>query len=304
MATASFDFLFEETSKINRQALLQGDLLVRTRELAEAIGEAHSYYATARDYSHFLVLTQSCDLVRRRGTCKARYITICAVRPLSLAVAREFQKYINPIEGCPIPTGDIEKNILARQFLERVVHNTVDNIFFIPRGSTETVQDHLCAFLPLSIALRADHYETLLNAKVGQVREIFQAKIGSLTSSLYGKIGTPDIHDRNDKAAVDGFMKEFFEDLGYSSVVWLTPFQRRAFENAVSERVRDKGGQGLDEPEVQEILESLPEELGAVADRVLQILSGRGYVENDPETLKKARNLLINDRQYRQMVKR
>ena len=158
--------------------------------------------------------------------------------------------------------------------------------------------------MPLSIALRADHYDTLLNAKVGQVTEIFQAKIGSLTSSLYGKIGTPDIHDRNDKTAVDAFMEAFFADLGYSSVVWLSPFQRKTFESSVSKKILEKGGEALDEPEVREILKALPQEIDAVADRVLEILSTRGLVADDPVTLNKARNLLINDRQFGQIVKR
>jgi hypothetical protein len=184
---ASFDFIFEPTEGIDHDQLLQGDLLHRTKALADAIAQAHSYYATAGDYSHFLVLTQSCDLVRRRGDkCKSRYITICAVRPLSTAVNRELSRYTSPIKGCPIPVGKLENNLLARQYLERVLNNTIDGIFFIPKGSASTVDEHLCAFLPLSVALRVDHYDTCLSAKVAQTKEIFSAKIGSLASNTSG----------------------------------------------------------------------------------------------------------------------
>lgn len=302
---AKFDFIFEKAERLDRTQLRQGDLLQRTPALAAALAEAHSYYADAHDYSHFLVLTQSCDLVRRRDKgCKSRYITICAVRPLTLAVKREFEQYTNPLNGCPVPIGDREKNLLARQFLERVVNNTVDGIFFIPRGAAETVDDHLCAFLPLSVALRATHYEVCLSAKVGQVKDIFAAKIGSLASNLYSRIATPDVHEENERQSVDAFMNGFFEDLGYRSVAWLTPFERSVLEQRIQEALKASGENELSEPAAKAIIESLPTEADAIADRVVEILVQRKLLSDDPQIHKKARNFLLNDREYKRLAKR
>lgn len=301
---ASFDFIFEPTERIDREQLLQGDLLHRTPALAEAINKAHSYYATAADYSHFLVLTQSCDLVRRKGKCKSRYITICAVRPLSLAVARELERYTNPLDGCPVPVGNVENNVLARQYLERVLNNTVDGIFFIPRGVAATVDEHLCAFLALSVALRVDHYDTCLSAKVGQAKEIFAAKVGSLASNLYARIATPDLHERNDRKAVDAYTKAFLEELGYASVVWLTPYQRAFLEGQIAATLQASGHDQLTPEEAVRLLKNLPSEADAIADRVVKVLTDRQLLADDPEVHRKARNFLKNDREYQKLAKR
>lgn len=302
--TATFDFIFESPDEVNKLQLRQGDLLHRTPALASVIAQAHAYYAQATDYSHFLVLTQSCDLIRRKGACKSRYITLCAVRPLSLAVEREFQRYTTPLAGFPIPIGDRENNVLARQFLERILNNTVDGHFFIPSGVVETVDDHLCAFLPLSIALRADHYETCLTAKVGQVKEIFAAKIGSLASNLYSRIATPDLHEQNDAKAVKTYTKRFFEDLGYDSVVWLSRFEREKLEARISEVLTATGRHAVSTKEAREFLEALPSEADAIADRVVEVLTKRGLLADDPEVQKKARNHLLNDAEYKKLAKR
>lgn len=302
---ASFDFIFEPTEQIDREQLLQGDLLHRTPALAEAIGQAHSYYATASDYSHFLVLTQSCDLVRRKGgVCKSRYITICAVRPLSLAVERELERYTNPLAGCPLPIGNVENNVLARQYLERVLNNTVDGIFFIPRGAADTVDDHLCAFLPLSVALRVDHYKTCLSAKVGQAKEIFAAKVGSLASNLYARIATPDLHERNDRKAVEAYTKKFLDELGYSSVIWLTPYQRAFLEAKIAETLQASGQDQLTPEEAVGLLSALPREADAIADRIVKVLTDNRLLADDPEIHRKARNVLKNDREYQKLAKR
>lgn len=302
---AKFDFIFESIAQLDRTQLRQGDLLQRTPALASALSEAHSYYAEAPDYSHFLVLTQSCDLVRRKSKeCKSRYITMCAVRPLTLAVNREFEQYTKPFNGCPLSIGDKEKNLLARQFLERVVNNNVDGIFFIPRGVTETTDQHLCAFLPLSVALRVTHYDTCLSAKVGQVKNIFAAKIGALASNLYSRIATPDVHEENDRDAVDVFMDRFFNDLGYRSVVWLTAFERGLLKIRLAAALTESGKDVLSEQDTRAIIEALPTESDAIADRVVAVLVERKLLAEDPDIQRKARNFLLNDSEYKKLAKR
>jgi hypothetical protein len=301
---ALFDFIFEPKDKINREELLQGDLLRRTPALADAIGQAHSYYATAADYSHFLVLTQSCDLVRRRGTkCKSRYITICAVRPLSTAVEREMERYTTPLTGLPSPIGNLEHNVLARQYLERVLNNTVDGIFFIPRHSADTVEEHLCAFVPLSIALRVDHYDVCLSAKVAQAKEIFAAKVGSLASNLYARIATPDLHEHNPPKTVEDYTNKFLEDLGYKSLIWITPLQRAYLEAKIAELLKASGQAELTPQEAAALLKTLPQQSEAIADRVVSVLADQGLLTNEPEARRRARNYLLNDREYRRLAK-
>lgn len=304
MATAAaIDFIFEPTEKVDRKSLLQGDLLRRTPALAEMIGQAHSYYATATDYSHFLVLTQSCDLVRRKGQCKSRYITICAVRPLALAVEREFRRFVEPVSGFPLPIGSAQNMVLARNFLERILNNTVDGIFFVPKGACETVEQHMCAFLPLSIALRTDHYDACLEAKVGQATEIFAAKIGSLTSGLFSRIATPDLSERYGTKAAGQFRDAFFDEQGVAAIAWLSPFQRRALGEAVKQQLTQKGEGELDDAEAEALLNSLPSPVEALASRVTEALVAKKILDDDPDAIRKARNFLMNDGQFSRMAK-
>lgn len=301
---ATFDFIFETGEQFSRAKLQQGDLLKRTDRLAEAINQAHSYYADAPDYSHFLVLTQTCDLVRRKGgRCNSRYITICAVRPLSLFVARQFESYTQPLDGCPVPIGDRANKVLAQQFLGRIVNNTVDGMFFIPKGTAPTVDEHLCAFLPLSIALQVGHYDTCLTAKVAQVKEIFAAKIGWLAGNQYSRVATPDIHENNDPGVVKAFMDQFFDELGYSSVMWLSPFERSVFEERIAESLKLTGRDELTPEETTSLLKGLPKEHDKIAERVVDVLIERNLFDNDPEKVRRAKNFLLNDAHFKKLTK-
>ena len=52
--------------------------------------EVFPLYQRKPDYRYFIVLTQSCDLVRRNGgRCTSPHVTIAAVRPLRVAFERE-----------------------------------------------------------------------------------------------------------------------------------------------------------------------------------------------------------------------
>ena len=166
----SLDFIFAK--EINKKNLLQGDMLQKTQRLIDAVQQAHRYYADAEDYRFYMVLTQSCDLVKREGRKpKARYITIAAVRPLDVVVKREITRYSEPIKDFPIPVYRKENEFGVKNYLERLLHNTQekDGLFFIRRGSDAAFSEDYCVFLHLSIALRIDHYETCLAAKVAQL---------------------------------------------------------------------------------------------------------------------------------------
>ena len=77
----SMDFIFTKPNDVDYGSLRQGDLLIKNPHLKAAIAEAHKYYADTPDYTHFLVLTQSCDLVRRgKKPPKSRYITLAAAQ--------------------------------------------------------------------------------------------------------------------------------------------------------------------------------------------------------------------------------
>ena len=57
---------FTYKSNPDMQSLCQGDILNPTEELMEVLKTVHPYFLN-KQYKYFMVLSQSCDLVRRNG---------------------------------------------------------------------------------------------------------------------------------------------------------------------------------------------------------------------------------------------
>jgi hypothetical protein len=174
-------------------SLRQGDIIRRTEGLEALLVTIHPYYKRA-DYPYFQILTQTCDLVRRDARpCKSRYITLAAVRPLQLVLERErlrFQR--SPVEQRLGFCSDRYRDRLV-QFAERLLNNNEPGYFYLHREpSVGLLEDH-CVFLQLSVPLRSeDHYQLLLSAKVLQLSDSFQHKLGWLVGNIYSRVGTED----------------------------------------------------------------------------------------------------------------
>ena len=222
------DFIFAPAAEVDASSLRQGDLLLKTDALKAAISVAHSYYAEAEDYTHFLVLTQSCDLVRRGGKPKSRYITVAAARPLSVVVARVLEKYRFPKFDFPFVVCPSSNAVSAQHFLERLLHNTEDGYFFIRKDEARGINQDLCVFLPLSIALRVDHYDVCLSTKIAQLDNIFAAKVGWLAGNQYSRVATPDVEEKLD--APSEYKKAFYKEALFEDTAWLTS-QQQDFES-------------------------------------------------------------------------
>ncbi len=174
--------------------LHQGDVLCRTSEVDLILENVHPHYFKNEDYKYFIILTQSCDLVRRDGRPpSSRYISIAAVRPLSLAVQREAQSLLYSEIDRALGICDDSRKAKLEQFIVRLFNNNEAEYFFLSKDpNTDFSEDH-CAFLRLSIALKSEiHYDTLLSAKVLQLKESFQHKLGYLVGNTYQRVGTED----------------------------------------------------------------------------------------------------------------
>jgi hypothetical protein len=189
-------FTYEPTTSAD---LLQGDVIRRTEAVEALLKTVHPHYYSAKNYRFFIVLTQSCDLVRRDGAqCKSRYITIAAVRPLRLALDREIQKLQTSSIERKLRICNESRQIKLVQFMERLLNNNEDDYFYLHREpSVEMHEDH-CAFLRLSITVKSElHYATLFDARVLSLKESFQHKLGYLVGTLFSRIGTEDWVPKN-----------------------------------------------------------------------------------------------------------
>ncbi|MFN3713665.1 MAG: hypothetical protein ACK4SX_08405 [Alcanivoracaceae bacterium] len=200
--------------QVGEKGLSQGDVLRRTDSLNEVLKRYHSYFNQQGDYRYFIVLTQSCDLAIRPDTerCGSRYITIAAVRPLHRAIERYSDKLLyNKLERAlgMIPENRKQK---INDFLERLINNNEPDYFFLPASPERGIAEHCCAFLKLSIALKVEHYEMLVNARVVGLNPQYQYKLGYLVGNAYSRVATEDLlPDVITKRDVSNIARAFLE---------------------------------------------------------------------------------------------
>lgn len=186
-------YVYEDPT--NPNILCQGDVLRRTPELVACIREWFGYYADHPRYKYFMVVTQTCDLVCRKAGDRpgTPYITIAAVRPLTDAILLEAQKKLAPwqLQTTPRLIRRSEHDSLA-QFAARLLDNNEPGFFYLHVDPGVGIEESCCSFLRLTISLREVHYEKMLAAKVAQLKEPFQAKLGWLLGHMYSRVGTSE----------------------------------------------------------------------------------------------------------------
>lgn len=207
-------FTYAET--LDKSSLKQGDILAKTENLLSLIKSVHPHYCSD-DYTHFQILTQSCDLVKRNGNCKSRYITLAAIRSLDLVINR----YIKEIkDGGSIDVDGksfcSEKNkYLLADKLRKLYNNNDKELFFLKGMPGHGLVEDSCTFLLLSIAIRAyEHYDLCLEAKILELKDNFQSKLGWSVGNLYSRVGTEDYvpcgspDDKSFNELIDETLKE------------------------------------------------------------------------------------------------
>ena len=194
-------YVYDETKK---DGLSQGDVLERGEALDPILKEYFPYYFLHKDYRYFMVMTQSCELVRRDGPCKSPYITLAAVRPIKDLLLLEADKLLlEPELRAANVLGSAARDKLAL-FLASLMDNNKPGYFYLHTDATVGITEPSCAFLQLAISFRSVHYDKCLLAKIAQPKEFFQAKLGWLIGSMYSQVGTTewDSQKKDEKVAV------------------------------------------------------------------------------------------------------
>ena len=184
---------FTYKEKPDMQSLCQGDILEITEEISMILKDVHPFFLNEQ-YKYFIVLSQSCDLVRRNGKdCKTPYITLAAVRNYSDFLERMLLKgrFAEKVDGLLIM--DEKNKERAYQLVERVYNNTEPEYFFLYKEDALGFPESMVAYLKVSIALKSkEHYDKCLNAKRIELTDEFKAKLGWLVGNMYSRVGTAD----------------------------------------------------------------------------------------------------------------
>ena len=271
------------------ETLSQGDILEKNEQIEDILKDVHPHYLK-EDYKFFIVLTQSCDLVRRSGNqCKARYLTLAAVRPFSTVLKRELEKcQSNWFENKGMICSLDRKGQIS-EFIRKLLNNNQPDYFYLHEDESKAFPESMCAFLRLSIAIKAkDHYETCLNAKKFELREEFRAKLGWLVGNLYSRVGTMDW---TPIFKTDPDFKKIIKDLLEKNALWVDKKIIKALKKRIEEEKLED--ENLDKEAIHALIKdihipTIKEKRERIFNHLREILSKPGFIEDkDINTLMK-----------------
>jgi hypothetical protein len=267
--------------------LRQGDILRRTDQVDDLLKSIYPRYAANTANKHFLVLTQSCDLVRRNGTAPdTRYISLAPVRPLTVALNRKIEELIDRAFSPELPVCTQQNRERLRSWLERLLNNNEASYFYLNKEPTKGLPDDSCAFLALSIAIKADlHYQTCLDARVLTLEASFQAKLGWLVGQMYSRIGTEDWLLEDMQKAISETLK--------GAVIGIDPRRLKVLKGKIADWTATHPGQTMDRGILTTLIGAIPRRKDEIVDRLIDLLKSNELVDTGKELL--TRNAITND---------
>jgi hypothetical protein len=241
--------------------LEQGDVLRPEPALLDLIREYHPYYAGHVKNQFYIVLTQSCDLVRRSGPCSARYIALAPVRSLRNIVALEFGAIVKKIDGATYASTRVRNEV--ERFLARLFNNNEPAYYYLEQEQGAGLAEPMCAMLSLPISFKNDHYETFVNARLIGIEDSFQAKLGSSLGQLYSRVGTQDFTDQQ--------IKDKVFQITNTLALWLEGTDVAVLENLVEEHRATKPDVPIDNDVLIGLVEKIPKKKAAAIQLILDI---------------------------------
>lgn len=285
--------------------LRQGDLLSISDDLQEILEKYHPHYANNPDYRYLIVLTQSCDLWRRQdGKCKSRYITLSAVRPIDTVIQRELEKHQRSSIERNNSLCSIKSEYWVKDFLIKLLNNNLQEYFYLAEDPEIGLHSPHIAFLALSIAIKSEHYDMCLKARIAQLKEIFQAKLGWLVGEVYSRVGTPDwVPTKMTKEEFDKYVDKFLDRIA----CWVTDNVLEQLKDEQKRRRKEFKDHNYVIPpdEVSSLLNQYAEQQETKKERIIDIIvqqTSNTVAQSMPVELEKLKMRLMNDEQINMLL--
>jgi hypothetical protein len=255
-----------DTTAFSSTELMQGDVLRRTSELNVLLETVHPHFYHHPKNLFFMVLTQSCDLLPRRpgGECKAPYIAIAPVRSLDLVVERQVAQFHSADVKSDLPIVGLKAKNKISEFMSRLLNNNEPGLFYLDAEGTDLGTDCV-AFLNLSIAIKSDlHLGTCVAAKMLQLTDTFQAKLGWLVGQMYSRVGTQDMDPEKATRKISESLK--------SVALWFDDAKIKAIESKFAELTQGDPKKKLSEAEITAMIRGVPSVRDQVMSRATEII--------------------------------
>lgn len=266
------NYHFTYNSDIEVNTLKQGDLLYRTENIDSVLKKIHPYYLK-KSFKYYIILTQSCDLVRRDGkNCNARYISLAAVLPFDNVFRYEISKHQNDEIESIASLCDESKRSPLSHVLESILNNNHKEFFYLNEDNDLGLTESCCAVLRLSIAIRAnEHYDKCLEAKILELNDEFRAKLGWLVGNIYSRVGTKDWAP---EYKTHGEFRKIKKDILDSELYWVNKEKLKALKKELTERKIDITN--IDRVKILELVQSI--KIPSKKEKVLDVI--REKLEN------------------------
>ena len=148
-------------------------------------------------------------------------------------------------------------------FTRRLLNNNLPQYFYLEGAGTQLGLD-CCAFPRLSIPIKTDlHYQTCLDAKILQLNDAFQAKLGSLIGQLYSRVGTKDWSPEAMETKVSGMLTNLAQ--------WIPDDKVKHLKSEFETRAQVDAAHVLTAAEITTILRSAPNLKKVVQEKVVEI---------------------------------
>lgn len=287
---------------VTNDDLMQGDIIQPTSDVRKILEEAHKHFLDNK-YTAFIILTQTCDLVRRNdeNQCKSRYINLAVIRPLEDVLISFLETECDSVKiGKTIIEGLFisESKSRAINLLSRIFNQNehVLGLFYLHDDAQVGIAVPSVAMLQVSIALRRTHYDRLVSARSGRLNPIFQSRLGWIIGNLYSRVATPDWNEENKKELIDSTISPL-KNSG-KVPLWIP---RATFKNASSKDLK------IDNMTISQIFDEIikyqPIPTKDIAiDRVLSIAKDI-FPAFPPEEFEKMKLRLKNDQKFSSLFK-
>lgn len=205
--------------------LEQGDLIQPTPALKQILGEVHPHFCDDK-YLGFIIVTQSCDLVRRGTPPKpnTRYISIAVIRSLRDVLPRVLESVIDPV----VPGSGLfstQSKGEARRFLARLVDQNEQTLglFYLHPDADVGLGESAVAFLRVKVVLKSSHYQLLMESRTGRLDAEYRGKLGWMLGYLYSRAASRDWADfSGGKVEVEELISHYLkENTSNAGPVWV-----------------------------------------------------------------------------------
>ena len=272
--------------------LEQGDIIFPSDYFKrDVLAKYHPYYGTHPHNDLYIVLTQSCDLVRRDGPCKSPYITLAPIRPLRTIIEREFNHQLKNLKPNGQPYGSTWVKDSFADFLTKLFNNNDSQYFYLKQQQDKQIAEDMCAVVALAISIKTVHYDECLKARVLQLDDTFQAKLGWLVGQRFSRVGTKDW-------PIEELEKRVNEVIS-NTAVWIDDEKVGKVSKEISKLEAQDPSTVIDGRQLQTILNSLPAKKEEAISAVFEVFIREGLLTADRDTRKfELRKKLRSDAEF------